>query len=597
MKHKYALNSVLPPLTLIIVLILNYIILFTVVLPISAQDFGEPHLWQSVFCTGNEICTVGDFNGDGKDDILLFTKNTSEINRGKVGVGLSTGADFITMQSWYPFFCLGNEICAVGDFDGDAKDDILYFGRDEAVSFNYGSVWVALSSGVGFAESQQWQDLFCTGEDICLIGDFDGNGQDDIINFIHTEVADHLPGTILVAFSNGSEFITSQFGQNAFCGGNDTCIVGDVNGDRMSDIIRFVRPIGADMGGTWVALATGNGFDAPQLWNANFCIPAEITCTIGDFNGDGRHDLVRFLQHSVDASGATLTQGQIDIAYSTGTEFEAAITLPQSFCSSAELCTVGDANGDGLDDIVIFARGAADTLNHGSVWVALSQAATTGIIATPDMTTALSATCTLSQPLGWITYTIRAGDTLVELAGQTGTTSAELQAVNCISNPGTLYVGQQISLPGRLSSLSGVTSATEACAVLHSNCMGISRSDITATPEPCSAGRIGCTNTTATSEVLATPTPCSTGGIGCTNTTATSEVLATPTPCAGQFGCTNTAATSEVLATSTPCAGQFGCSSGDAILTGDESELPLATATCIPGIFGDLCRSIHSISN
>ena len=59
------------------------------------------------------------------------------------------------------------------------------------------------------------------------------------------------------------------------------------------------------------------------------------------------------------------------------------------------------------------------------------------------------------QPEAAITYTIRPGDTLSEIAQRYGTTYQQLAQYNGISNPNLIYAGEQIQIPGS----SGGTSA------------------------------------------------------------------------------------------------------------------------------------------
>ena len=46
------------------------------------------------------------------------------------------------------------------------------------------------------------------------------------------------------------------------------------------------------------------------------------------------------------------------------------------------------------------------------------------------------AECRVVSPTGWVPYTVRSTDALVELANRTGVTIEELVAVNCLAAPG-----------------------------------------------------------------------------------------------------------------------------------------------------------------
>ncbi|HUN05168.1 MAG TPA: DUF5666 domain-containing protein [Aggregatilineales bacterium] len=52
------------------------------------------------------------------------------------------------------------------------------------------------------------------------------------------------------------------------------------------------------------------------------------------------------------------------------------------------------------------------------------------------------AVCPPVMPAGWTTYTVRAGDSLSRIAQITDTDFDDLVAVNCITNPSTIFVGQ-----------------------------------------------------------------------------------------------------------------------------------------------------------
>jgi hypothetical protein len=133
--------------------------------------------WHDSFSIDSEIPFVGDFDGDGLDDIITF-KNQKGAGEGDVYVALSQPEkrEFGLGLLWTNNFCLRNEIPLIGDFNGDGRDDIVTFNRDT------GKVYVALSTVFGFRGSRwQWHSDFCRGSNSTpLVGDFDGDGRDDI---------------------------------------------------------------------------------------------------------------------------------------------------------------------------------------------------------------------------------------------------------------------------------------------------------------------------------------------------------------------------------------------------------------------------------
>lgn len=153
--------------------------------------------WHGSFCVDSEIPFVGDFDGDGLDDIITF-KNQRGAGEGDVYVALSQPekGEFGLGLLWTNNFCLRNEIPLVGDFNGDGRDDIVTFNRDT------GKVYVALSTIFGFRGSRwQWHSDFCRGSNSTpLVGDFNGDGRDDIA----CVTLDGTRARVWVALSNPS---------------------------------------------------------------------------------------------------------------------------------------------------------------------------------------------------------------------------------------------------------------------------------------------------------------------------------------------------------------------------------------------------------
>ncbi|MEV0729361.1 N-acetylmuramoyl-L-alanine amidase [Polymorphospora sp. NPDC050346] len=282
-----------------------------------------------------------DFTGDGRDDIVTFTHGSLA----DVYVSTSTGSGFAgTSVKWNDFFGLSGETTLTGDFNGDGRDDI--------VTFTHGTladVHVALSTGAAFAGATKWHDWFAPGGEVAAVGDFNGDGRDDIATFTRGTTND-----VYVALSNGSAFIGTEQKWHDFFGLNgEFPAVGDVNGDGRDDIIVFTQGPNT-LADVYVALSNGSGFGASAKWHDLFAVGNEQP-RIGDINGDGRDDIVTFT-----------CDGNADVyaATSTGSSFAGTtVKWHDFFCIAGEFPYLGDFNGDGKDDIVVFTKGTTNDVH------------------------------------------------------------------------------------------------------------------------------------------------------------------------------------------------------------------------------------------
>src|SRR6266480_1408750 len=117
------------------------------------------------------VAGISDFDGDGKADILWRNTSTGE-NYIWLMNGLSTASqgsvNFVDPAS-------GWQVQGVGDFDGDGKADILW--RNTSTGENYiylmNGVTIAKPGSINAVSDQAWQ--------VQGIGDFDGAGKADIL--------------------------------------------------------------------------------------------------------------------------------------------------------------------------------------------------------------------------------------------------------------------------------------------------------------------------------------------------------------------------------------------------------------------------------
>ncbi|NEB15860.1 FG-GAP repeat domain-containing protein [Streptomyces coelicoflavus] len=246
--------------------------------------FGEAKVWQQFFAPGGETPLTGDFNGDQKADIVTFAHGPEA----DVYVSLSNGDGFGPATVWHDFFAQRHEVPAVGDVNGDGFDDIVTFTHDADAK-----VFVALSNGKdGFHTATVWHDFFAPAGEFPALGDIDGDGDDDLITFTQGTTAD-----VYAALSNGKDaFGTGQLVHDHFAPAGELPRVGDVNGDKKDDILAFTQGTESDV---YVALSDGNKYGPGTRWNDFFSPTGEFPY-VGDYDGDGKDDIVTFT-HNTDA--------------------------------------------------------------------------------------------------------------------------------------------------------------------------------------------------------------------------------------------------------------------------------------------------------
>ncbi len=221
----------------------------------TGSNFNPPGVWGSGGSEG-DVPLVGDFDGNGQTDSLIFAPGSSEWQ-----VALSTGTTFLTPTTW--LIGGGGDSYFAADFNGDQKADVATFTASNGV-------WrVALSTGNSFAAPTDWINGHGIGSHRQLVGDFDGDGKVD------SAVYFEYNGSWYIALSTGDSFAPFSQWANNLGSGAQQQTVGDFDGNGRTDAAAFYAE-----GNLWyIALSTGTGFEPARPWNSIFACDVNILHT------------------------------------------------------------------------------------------------------------------------------------------------------------------------------------------------------------------------------------------------------------------------------------------------------------------------------
>jgi len=219
---------------------------------------------------------VGDFNGDGRQDLAINRQNSNQTLiylRNAANSGFETAVTISHASSPNSF--------AVGDFNNDGNDDFAV----GLLNTNSFAIVLRNAGNSGFDAPVSY--LTATGNPQLTAADFDGDGNLDLAYGANDLSVFYGSATGTFGTPTGYGFLTAGYVES-----------GDFNGDGRQDIVAAVGNFNGANGRANVVVllrnAANNGFDAPAGFNGSYILQNSQTqkIIVGEVNGDGRQDLI-----------------------------------------------------------------------------------------------------------------------------------------------------------------------------------------------------------------------------------------------------------------------------------------------------------------
>ncbi len=298
--------------------------------------------------------TVGDFNGDGKSDIIALVGNSDNgVFYGTniklyYSKGIDNGIQFYSQPDFTGSFGSTHDVKEIfgNDIDNDGIDEIIikYKGVNSGGPYEkyyyYELINNALVEMQGifapYTFLQQTNATF-SNPSASLTMDFNGDGRRDML-FIQTNYQGfNYISKSVISTNNG--YVETGYG--SVVGSNSRIYFLDFNGNGKTDIMC----VGENSTTIYEAQDV---YNLTVLYSSGFPLysPTCQACShkfhLGDFNGDRKTDIL-FLDNNVQ---------KWKIAYSIGNGFTPSITINELPYRAISQFYIKDVNNDGKDDIV-----------------------------------------------------------------------------------------------------------------------------------------------------------------------------------------------------------------------------------------------------
>jgi hypothetical protein len=269
--------------------------------------------------------TIADTNGDGHSDILW-----RNISTGESYLYPMNGTQILASEGYLRTVADPNwTVAGIGDFDGDGKADILWRNTSTGQNYIYFMDGTTIKPTEGFIRTvadQSWK--------VAGIGDFDGDGKDDILwrNTVTGENYLYPMDGLSIKATEG--YVRTVADQNWRIAG-----IGDFDGDGKADILWR----NSSSGQSYLYPMNGTSIKPGEGFLRTVADPSWKVAGVGDFDGDGKADIV----------WRNSTSGQNYLYPMDGTTIKPTEGYIRTVADLAwQIAAVGDYDGDGKSDLL-----------------------------------------------------------------------------------------------------------------------------------------------------------------------------------------------------------------------------------------------------